>query len=186
MNTTEYAKKITEELAYTLGQVDPENGEKLTDAILSAGKILVAGAGRSGFAVKAFAMRLMHMGFNAYVVGETVTPNLEADDLFIVASGSGETGSMVVMSEKAKKIGAKLATVTIRPEGSVGRMADIVIRIPAPTPKVNVSGAFKSIQPLGSLFEQSLLLYLDAIVVRLMEKQGNDSDTMFTRHANLE
>lgn len=186
MNVTEYAKMITVELNRTLELVNAESGERLADAILDAGKILVAGAGRSGFAAKAFAMRLMHMGFDAYVVGETVTPNLEANDLFIVASGSGETGSLIIMSEKARKIGAKLATVTIRSEGSVGRLADIVVKIPAPTPKADVGNAFKSIQPMGSLFEQSLLLYLDAVILRLMEKQGNDSGTMFTRHANLE
>lgn len=186
MNTTEYAAKIVEELKHTLGLTQPESGEQLADAIMAANKILVAGAGRSGFAAKAFAMRLMHMGFDAYVTGETVTPNLEADDLFLVASGSGETGSLVVMSQKAKKIGAKIATVTIRPEGSVGQMADITVKIPAPTPKAKVSEEFCSIQPMGSLFEQSLFLFLDAVILRLMEKQGNDSDTMFTRHANLE
>ena len=186
MNTTEYAKVIVGELGYTLSQMDSEVGERLAQAILSAGKVLVAGAGRSGFAAKAFAMRLMHMGFEAYVVGETVTPGLEANDLLIVASGSGETASLVVMSEKEKKLGARLATVTVRPEGSVGKLADIVARIPAPTPKADYDGAFRSIQPMGSLFEQSVLLYLDAVILRLMELRGDDSDTMFTRHANLE
>ena len=186
MNVTEYSKIITAELERTLAQVDAEAGERLAGAILRARKVLVAGAGRSGMAARAFAMRLMHMGFDAYVVGETVTPNLEAEDLFIVASGSGETGSLVVMSEKARRIGATLATVTIRPEGSIGRMADIAVKIPAPTPKAEVSGDFKSIQPMGSLFEQSLLLFLDAMILQLMELRGDDSDTMFTRHANLE
>lgn len=186
MDTTEYALKIVEELRYTLSKVYANDGERLADAILKANKILVAGAGRSGFAAKAFTMRLMHMGFDAYVVGETVTPNLEVGDLLLVASGSGETESLVVMSRKAKLIGAQIATVTIRPEGSVGQIANIVIKIPAPTPKAKVDGELKSIQPMGSLFEQSLLLYLDAVILRLMEKQGNDSDTMFTRHANLE
>lgn len=186
MNTTEYANLITEELRTTLSQVSSEEGEKLTNQILKSKKILVAGAGRSGFAAKAFAMRLMHMGFDAYVVGETVTPNLEKEDIFIVASGSGETGSLVNMADKAKNIGAQVATVTIRPEGTVGKTADIVIKIPAPTPKARADKSFKSIQPMGSLFEQSLLLFFDAVILRLMEKKNNDSDTMFTRHANLE
>lgn len=186
MNTTEYAKVITEELTNTLSKVSAEDGEKLTDLILNANKILVAGAGRSGFAAKAFTMRLMHMGFDAYVCGETVTPNLEKEDLFIVASGSGATGSLVSMAEKAKKIGAPIATVTICPNGPIGSMADVAVEIPAPTPKAEVDPSHKSIQPMGSLFEQSCLLFLDAVIVRLMEKRGNDSDTMFMRHANLE
>ena len=186
MNTTEYAMSIVEELHRTLKGVDAEACERLVDTILCANKILVAGAGRSGFAAKAFAMRLMHMGLDAYVVGETVTPNLEADDLFLAASGSGETGSLVVMSRRAKQIGATLATVTTRPEGTIAGLADIVIQIPAPTPKAAMTGDFHSIQPMGSLFEQSLLLCLDAVVLRLMERRGDDSDAMFIRHANLE
>ena len=186
MNTTEYAKAIASELAQTLGQISPDDGEKLTDAVLHAKKVLVAGAGRSGFAMRAFAMRLMHMGFDVYVVGETVTPNLEKEDVFLVGSGSGETGSLAGMMQKARQIGATLATVTIRPEGTIGKLSDIVVKIPAPTPKADADKSFRSIQPMGSLFEQSLLLFLDAVILRLMEKQGNNSDTMFTRHANLE
>lgn len=186
MNTTEYANAIVKELDATLNQISAGEGEKLTEYILSAKKVLVAGAGRSGFAVKAFAMRLMHMGFDAYVVGETVTPNLEPSDLLIIGSGSGETGSLVNMSEKAKKIGSKIVTVTIRPEGTIGKIADLAVKIPAPTPKAETDASFQSIQPMGSLFEQCLLLFLDSVILRLMEKQGNNSDTMFTRHANLE
>lgn len=186
MNTTEYSREVLAELNRTLTNVSAEEGEKLAQLVLNAGKILVAGAGRSGFAVKAFAMRLMHMGFDAYVVNETVTPNIEPGDVLVVGSGSGETGSLVVMAQKAKKIGADLALVTIFPDSSIGKIADAVVRIPAPTPKVATDTGFKSIQPMGSLFEQSLLLFLDSVILRLMELQGNDSDTMFTRHANLE
>ena len=186
MNTLDYSKTILSELGVVLAMVDPDEAETLADAILRAGKIMVAGAGRSGLAARAFAMRLMHMGLTVYVVGETVTPNLEAGDLLIIASGSGETGSLVVMSGKAKQIGATLATLTIRPDGSVGRLADIIVRIPAPTPKVAVEDAFKSIQPMGSLFEQSLFILFDALILRLMERLGDDSETMFACHANLE
>ncbi|MGN0293874.1 MAG: 6-phospho-3-hexuloisomerase [Lachnospiraceae bacterium] len=186
MNTTEYAAVVTKELTDTLAKVSPEDGEKLADLILNAKKILVAGAGRSGFAAKAFTMRLMHMGFDAYVCGETVTPNLEPEDLFIVASGSGSTGSLVSMAQKAKKIGAPIATVTICPDGPIGQLADVAVEIPAPTPKADVDASLKSIQPMGSLFEQSTLLFLDSIILRLMEKKNLNSDKMFTRHANLE
>lgn len=186
MNTVEYSKEIIKELERTLVQMSDEQAENLTDVILKSKKIFVAGAGRSGFMGRAFAMRLMHMGFDAYVVGETVTPNIEKDDLLLIGSGSGETGSLVSMANKAKKIGASLALVTIFPQSSIGKIADIVIKVPAPTPKVESDSGFKSIQPMGSLFEQSLLLFLDTIILRLMEKQGNDSNTMFTRHANLE
>lgn len=186
MDVTQCAVEIARELERTVARIDGNSGEKLADAILAAKKVFVAGAGRSGFMVRAFAMRLMHMGFDSYVVGETVTPNIEADDVFVVGSGSGETGSLVSMTNKAKAIGAKVALVTIFPDSSIGKAADVVVRIPAPTPKAAADNGQKSIQPMGSLFEQSLLLTFDATIMRLMEKKGLDSNTMFGKHANLE
>jgi 6-phospho-3-hexuloisomerase len=186
MNTAEYSSGIVRELEQTLSQLDPESCEKLCEALLSSNKIFVAGAGRSGLMVKAFAMRLMHMGFRSYVTGETVTPNIEPGDILVIGSGSGETDNLVSMTAKAKKFGAALALISTFPESTIGKQADVVIKVPAPTPKVQSDANVTSIQPMGSLFEQSLLLVLDAVILRLMEKQGKDSEYMFGKHANLE
>ena len=186
MNINDYSIKIVDELRHVLSQLDSISCEKLVDIISSSKKIFVAGAGRSGLMVKSFAMRLMHMGFDSYVVGETTTPNIESGDLLVIASGSGETGSLVSMAQKAKQYGSLLALVSIFPESSIGKLADIKIKINTPTPKVKTNVAPKSIQPMGSLFEQSLLIFFDAIILLLMEKQGKTSDTMFGKHANLE
>ncbi len=131
-------------------------------------------------------MRLMHLGFCVYVVGETVTPAIKSDDLLVIGSGSGATATLVVIARKAKALGASLALVTIFPDSPIGQFADAVVRIPASTPKVDGDARFASVQPMGSLFEQSLLIVLDIVVMRLMEKMGFDSSTMFDRHANLE
>jgi 6-phospho-3-hexuloisomerase len=186
MKSSQYSEQVIGELQKTLALVSDANAEVLVDKIKSSGKILVAGAGRSGFAVKAFAMRLMHMGFDAYVVGETVTPNLDPQDLLLIGSGSGETGSLTVMASKAKSLGASLALVTIFPESTIGKLADIIVRIPAPTPKAKSDEGLTSLQPMGSLFEQSLFLFLDVIILKLMDMKSKNSDTMFKRHANLE
>ncbi|MCG6198002.1 SIS domain-containing protein, partial [Anoxybacillus sp. LAT_38] len=66
----------------------------------------------------------------AYVVGETVTPTFEKDDLLIIGSGSGETKSLVSMATKAKSIGGAVAAVTIFPESTIGQLADLVITLP--------------------------------------------------------
>jgi len=186
MNINEYSMKIVDELKQVMLQLDPTNCEKLIDAILSTKRIFVAGAGRSGFMIKSFAMRLMHMGFEPHVVGETTTPNTEPGNLLVIASGSGETGSLVSIAQKAKQYNAFLALISIFPESSIGKLADINVKINAPTPKVKTDTGVKSIQPMGSLFEQSLLIFFDTIILRLMERQGKDTDTMFGNHANLE
>jgi 6-phospho-3-hexuloisomerase len=185
MQTSQYTSEILNELHRTFEYIQDEQTEQLIDGILQANKIFVAGAGRSGFMAKSFVMRMMHMGLDPYVVGETVTPNLEKDDIFIVGSGSGETKSLVAMTEKAKSIGATVAAITISPNSSIGKFADIVLEIPAQS-KSGEDSEYKSIQPMGSLFEQSLLLIYDSIILRFMERNGMNSETMYGRHANLE
>jgi 6-phospho-3-hexuloisomerase len=186
MKTNEYAVEVVKELERTLSQISADEAERLVKKIMMSKKILVAGAGRSGLAMKAFAMRLAHMGFETYVVGETVTPNFEEADLLLIGSGSGETGSLISMAGKAKKIGGSLALITILPESSIGKLADTTVKIAAPTPKASGTEAWTSIQPMGSLFEQSLLIFLDIIILKLMEERANDATNMFKRHANLE
>ncbi|MFE4430756.1 6-phospho-3-hexuloisomerase [Peribacillus butanolivorans] len=185
MQTTQYVAEILKELNHSADLIADEEAEKLVNGILESKKVFVAGAGRSGFMAKSFAMRMMHMGIDSYVIGETVTPNFEKEDILIIGSGSGETKSLVSMAEKAKSIGGKIATVTIFPDSTIGQLADITIKLPG-SPKDKSEGDYKTIQPMGSLFEQTLLLFYDAVILRFMEKKGLDTNKMYGRHANLE
>ncbi|MBO0997273.1 6-phospho-3-hexuloisomerase [Bacillus sp. SD075] len=185
MQTTQYLAEILKELNHSADLISDEEAEKLVNGILESKKVFVAGAGRSGFMAKSFAMRMMHMGIDSYVIGETVTPNFEKEDILIIGSGSGETKSLVSMAEKAKSIGGKIATVTIFPDSTIGQLADLTIKLPG-SPKDQSEGDYKTIQPMGSLFEQTLLLFYDAVILRFMEKKGLDTNKMYGRHANLE
>lgn len=185
MQTTQYLTEILNELNRTVDQISPEDAEKLVNGILESKKVFVAGAGRSGFMGKSFAMRMMHMGIDAYVIGETVTSTFEKDDILIIGSGSGETKSLVSVAEKAKSIGGTIVVATISPESTLGKLADIVIKLPG-APKDQSGSDYKTIQPMGSLFEQTLLLCYDAVILRFMEKKGLDSNKMYGKHANLE
>ncbi|MFV2048330.1 6-phospho-3-hexuloisomerase [Metabacillus litoralis] len=185
METSHYLSTILEELNHSAQYITDADAEGLVKAIRSSKKVFVAGAGRSGFMGKSFAMRMMHMGIDSYVVGETVTANITEDDLLIIASGSGETKSLVSMAEKAKSYGAQLAIVTISPESTIGKLADIVVKMPG-SPKDQETSNYQTLQPMASLFEQTLLLFFDAIILRYMELEGLNSKSMFSRHANLE
>ena len=186
MNTSEYTREVVREIEKAVAAIAPEEAERLVDLVLDARRVFIAGAGRSGFAVKAFAMRLMHLGFTAFVVGETATPSATAEDVVVIGSGSGETASLVAIAEKAKAIGVRIALVTIVPDSSIGRLADARVRIEAPTPKAQRRGRTASIQPMGTLFEQTMSVLLDSVILRLTERMGVDADAMFARHANLE
>jgi 6-phospho-3-hexuloisomerase len=185
MDTTEYLRQVVQELSQTVELISNDDAELLVNHILKANKVFVAGAGRSGFMGKSFVMRMMHMGIDAYIVGETVTANLEKGDLLIIGSGSGETKTLVAIAEKAKNIGGTIAAVTISPDSTIGRLADIVINLPGAT-KEQSDGDYQTIQPMGSLFEQTMLLFYDALILRFMEKKGLDSQKMYGKHANLE
>lgn len=185
MKSTQYLAKVVEELRQTVHLISDEEAEKLVNLILESKKIFVAGAGRSGLMGKSFVMRMMHMGIDAYVVGETVTANLEKDDLLIIGSGSGETKTLVAIAEKAKSLGGTVAAITISPDSTIGELADLTITLPGVT-KDQSEGDYKTIQPMGSLFEQTMLLFYDAIILRFMEKKGLDSTKMYGKHANLE
>lgn len=178
---------VTKELATCLSAVSPSSVEGAIDEITKSKRVFLAGAGRSGLAIRAGAIRLMHLGKTAHVVGEVTTPPITDKDLLLVGSGSGRTETLVATARKAKKERARLLVITIDHESPLAQLADRVVEIPAPAPKVVSSREpAKSIQPLGNLFEQGLLILLDVIVTMLMERQGLSSDEMFTRHANLE
>jgi 6-phospho-3-hexuloisomerase len=179
-------RAIVKELDKTLENISFEKQSEMAEMILKANRVFVAGAGRSGMMARCFAMRLMHMGIQVYMVGEVVTPSLAAGDLLIITSGSGTTGSLVKMAEKTKNLEGGLALVTIYPESTIAKMADLVITINAPTSKGAKIEGVASIQPMGSLFEQSLLICLDYIVLILMDKKQITGEEMFARHANLE
>ena len=175
---------ILEELRSALSVLGDASGEELAEAIIGARAVFVAGSGRSGLAMRSFAMRLMHLGLSAHVVGETTTPRITDKDLLVI--GSGSTPGLVVHSERARSIGASVALITIDADSPIAANASIVLPIAAPSPKVAEDTGARSVQPMGSLFEQALLLILDAMVLMLMEKMGETAETMFARHAVLE
>lgn len=185
MAMSAYADRVLQELQQAIRQIDGDALAQLANAVVQADQIFVAGAGRSGLMMRAFAMRLMHLGLRAYVVGETVTPSLTARGLLVIGSGSGETGTLAGMAKQAKKHGADVALITISPQSSIGQMADHLVQIPASAKDASDSGAV-TVQPMGSLFEQSLLLTLDALILQLMDQTETNASLMYKRHANLE
>lgn len=185
MMTASYTSMVMQEISRNIADVDSSSLEQLAAQIMQADKIMTAGAGRSGLMMKAFAMRLMHLGFDAYVAGETVTPSFGAHDLLLIGSGSGETGSLISMATKAKSLGGKIAVVTLFPQSSIGALSDLAIKLPG-APKDSGNAQVATVQPMGSLFEQLLLLYLDAAVLSLMEQRAMTATEMYHNHANLE
>ncbi|MCL1994577.1 MAG: 6-phospho-3-hexuloisomerase [Defluviitaleaceae bacterium] len=179
-------KTIIAEISAASEQISQKDADLVLSQIQKAKKVFLYGAGRTGFMSKSFCMRLMHMGVDAYVLGETVVSNFEPQDLIILASGSGETQSLISYATKAKKIGGTIVVATINPGSSLAKLADHVIKMPGAVKDRSTESDITTIQPMGSLFEQTLLLFYDSIILDFMQKNGLDSGKMYGKHANLE
>ena len=145
-----------------------EDIDEFLDIIVSANNVFVTGAGRSGLAAKAFAMRLMHLGLSAYVVGETISPAIYEGDCILAISGSGETNTITSAAKISKNRGAKV-------------LADDENYL-----KRQIKGNYTSLTPLGTAFELTSLVFLDGMVSELMEKMGQTEKDLKSRHAVLE
>jgi 6-phospho-3-hexuloisomerase len=179
-------EQILAELRDVLSATDPQAEDTFIRQLLAAKRIFVCGLGRSGLMMRAFAMRLMHLGLTSFVVGETTTPSIQEGDLLAVGSGSGETSTPLGMARLAKKAGATVVAVTGHDDSSLAQLADVVVLIPSRSVKVAEMASHPSCQPLGTLAEQSLLIYLDSVVARLWSILGETSEELSRRHANLE
>lgn len=177
---------IINELTELLDRLAHEPVSGLLELVLESPAVFMAGAGRSGLLLRCAAMRLMHLGIKVHLVGDTLAPPIRAGDLLLLASGSGETASLVAAAEKAANLKASVALVTANPSSSLSRLADVAVILGAPTPKAEVESPIVSLQPMGSLFEQGMFLFFEALVMELMRRGGITSQEMFKRHANLE
>jgi len=179
-------KTVFLEIATVLERINPDEMEAICALITDARTVFVTGAGRSGYMMRAFAMRLMHLGIEAYYIGDTTTPSAKENDVLIIGSGSGETNSLKGYAVQARAIGLKIALITGSPSSALMELADASMKIPAPTPKNRNGAEFDSAQPMANLFEQCLLITCDVLVLMLMEKKMTNASEMFLHHANLE
>ncbi len=171
------------EVKGVLEQVDPGPVERLLDAVATTQRIYVAGEGRSGLVARTFAMRLVHLGLTAYACGETITPAIGPGDLCIACSGSGETPITCHRAAQSRKVGATVAAIVAAQGSPLGSSADFEVVLPAPT---KASEPAASRQFGATLFEQALLLFLDALVLLLQERRGASPESMRAKHTNLE
>lgn len=179
----ELAKKVLKEHKEVLLDVNEDEIETLIDSIIEANSIQVFGMGRMKCAVRAFVMRLMHMGLDAHVVFSTTCPSIGAGDLLIVNCACTAIGYQVI--KLAKKRGTTVAIITAHPESKAGELADVIVRLRGQV-HPGKEGEISSIQPMASLFEQTIFVLEDIIVQLLMQRLNVDMEQMARRHTNLD
>ncbi len=161
--------------------------EKQIDATLPFFKkdqrIFITGAGRSGFQAKGFAMRLMHIGYQDYVMGETITPSIQKGDTWVAISGSGTTKGIVTDTQVAKKLGLDIIALTSDATSPLAQLADCVIVIPGAT---KTGAGIKSVQLLSTLFDQTVHITLDALTLKLAQRDETSNEDALYEHVNVE
>lgn len=194
MHANSVMESILENISNTIKELKEEPIRLLIEEINKADKIFLWGAGRSGLMAKAFAMRLSQLGFVVYVVGETISPGMNKGDVFIVVSGSGETLSVVNAAKVAKNLGVKTLAITSYPDSSLGELSEEIICIKGKTKvdiekdhlKHQIQGVHSSLTPLGTLFEDTVLVFFDGVVGELMSEMDATEGQMLRRHSRIE
>lgn len=157
----------------------------LTDAIVAARYIFLAGKGRFAGAMQGFAKRLIDLGCAVRLLGDITAQQSGEDDLLIVSSASGETESLIFAVQKARQNGLKVALLTMASESTIAKASDICAVLPEVSLElVNQSLESESIQPLVSIFEQICFLVYDGIILELMDRMSQTSHLMVRKQTN--
>jgi len=173
---------IQKKIKQILNSVSKEDIDSVKGLFFKANRIFVYGAGRSGLVAKAFAIRLMHLGFQTFVIGETITAPVQKGDLTVIISGSGETIPAVMTAEIAQNLDAYVISITAKKKSEIAKYADVTLYIASMCDEIER----KKFAPLGTLFEASVWILLDGLIADLLESKKETEETMRSRHATLE
>lgn len=182
MDYSELVNKVVEENRTVLQKIDFNEVKVLMDEIDKAKTIQLYAMGRMGLSMRGFAMRLKHMGYNAYIVYDTITPCIGKGDLLLDLCGVTNVELNIIKC--AKEAGARIGVLGAHPEFEQGKLADFTVRVPGQI--FGGDSEVPSIQPMASLLEQSMFLFTDIVIQLLIEKNHTDMDAMYKRHTNLE
>lgn len=174
---------IADHVEEVLEQVDPKQVEAFAEEVRQARHVILFGMGRSGLVAKTFTIRLAHLGLDAYVVGETTTPPIDQRDLVVLVSGTGETYSVVLTGQIARDLEAPVACITADPGSRLARLSDMVIEL---NTDLEDDDERARLAPLGTLFEDTALLFFDGVIAHLMDVMGETENDMRGRHSKLE
>ncbi|WP_026068964.1 SIS domain-containing protein [Methanomassiliicoccus luminyensis] len=169
---------ILREMQEALEKMDPSALDGAIAAIVGSKKIFIYGVGRSGLVGQAFAVRLVQLGFNVHFVGDMTTPIVDAEDLVIIVSNTGETMSAVQTANIVRRVGATVISVTSNPNSKLGHASNLILEIPLVKDEQK-----RKYAPLGTIFEDTALVLFDSLVPIIMERTSQNEASLRRRHA---
>jgi len=149
---------------------------ELKEAYNKSYKIVGIGAGRMGYSLRAHIMRLSHIGYEAYFIGDTTLPRIDENAVVIINSSSGETPTNILYAQQARDAGSYIITITTNPESTIAKLSDQLVIMP----KVD------SHQLMKSIYEQYTMLMLDYVAEQVVSQLDLNRDEITHNHSILE
>ncbi len=185
MNKTliESAEYILESIEYSFDNLNCESIEKTVELLTSANNVFVYGSGRSGLVGRTFAMRLMQLGLESFFIGETITPAVKPGDCVFFVSKTGETQTAIQAAEIVddRVENSDIIVLTASPESTLAKLGDVVIPLKA----IDNIEKNRKLAPLGTIFEDTAMIFLDGLIAVLMEELDESEEDMKDRHPIL-
>ncbi len=178
MDDRDFPLHLVELMGEVLKSTNGNDLEAAINLLINANQTFIYGVGRSGYASKSFAMRLVQMGMKAYFIGETVTPIVGPNDVVLIVSNTGETMSAIQTANIVRRVGARLIVLTRNRVSKLAHIANVLLVLDVDSVEFD-----HVIAPLGTLFENTALVYLDGLISLLMVRLGETDESMRKRHA---
>ncbi len=186
MDFKKTAYTVIDEFKQVMNRMDGQAVEDFIALMKQSKRVFFIGVGREGMMTRAFAMRVMHMGWEAHWIWDDTTPNIGTGDLLVATMGGGSIGHIEYVVGRARENGARVAVVTGDRRGAGVALADLVLFIPGAVYRGS-DDVVASVQPMGNLFEQCLLLVFDLICMKMVDEDSGITYTeMEARHRNVE
>lgn len=171
--------------------IDENAVKNIASLMLSAEKVYVLGIGHSGMFGKILSMKLNHVGLKAYTAFDEINPPFKPDDVLIAISQSGETSTVITLSEKVKKLGGKVIGITSNSDSALGRLSDRLLKINKTAEDVSFTGLCaigdKSNQNLlGALFGFNIYVLFYTLIIMIAQERNETPASINSRHANLQ
>jgi 6-phospho-3-hexuloisomerase len=174
-----------------LGRVSDEHLQRLARRLAEADKVFVLGIGHSGTLGRIFYMKLNHVGVRAYSVFDEVNPPFGKGDLFVAISQSGETGTVLALADKAKKLGGEVLGVTSGETSTLAGTSDHLLVLEKTDQSAGIDalgflGDTRNQNLLGSLFGFNIYIIFYALVGMVAGIRGETARSIDGRHATLQ
>lgn len=202
--TLNLLQQAADEIRATVSSIDPTSLNSFVDELSRASHVAVYGVGREGLAMRAFAMRLHHLGVfeDVSVVGDMTAARLSRGHLLVVSAGPGFFSTVDALVQTALNAHARVICLTARPSAPIPARCHLAVHVPARTmagesPQLSVASHSQCqpclsndrvdhVLPMGSAYEGALFVLLEVVIYQLRLLKGVTELTMRLRHTNLE